>query len=154
LVRITSEVEAVHVPLEIVHLSVAVLPAVTVTVVVGLVGVAIVAVPLTNVHKPVPTVGVLAAIVKAATLQFAWAGPASATVGVAKFVNTTSSDVTQVPFVMVHLRVAVLPAATVTAEVGLVGVVIVAVPETIVHKPVPGVGALPARVKAAMLQLF
>jgi hypothetical protein len=131
-----------------------VLPATTLTVVVGLAGSVIVAVPETIVHAPVPTVAVLAAIVNSATSQCDWAGPAAAVVGVAELVSTTSSDVIQVPLVMVHLSVAVLPAATVTAEVGLVGVAIVAVPETSVHNPVPGVGALPARVKAAILQLF
>jgi hypothetical protein len=63
LVSTTVEEEAVQVPLEMVHCSVAVLPDNTKTVLVGLVGVVIVAVPETMVHVPVPTVGVLAAMV-------------------------------------------------------------------------------------------
>mgnify|MGYP001565941091 FL=1 len=41
-----------------------------------------------------------------------------------------------------------MPAATnpVTPEVGEVGVVMVAVPENTVHKPVPGAGLFPAKV--------
>ena len=57
-------------PLETVHLKVAVVPAAKpVTVVVALDGVVIVAVPLTNVHTPVPTEGAVAAIVKVVVLQ-------------------------------------------------------------------------------------
>jgi hypothetical protein len=53
LVRTTSS-EAVHPPVPVVHLTVAVLPEVMVTLVVGEAGVAIVAVPLTSDHVPVP----------------------------------------------------------------------------------------------------
>jgi hypothetical protein len=67
-------------------------------------------------------------------------------------VNTTSLVVVQVPFVMVHLSVAVAPVATVTFVAGLVGVVMVAAPETIVHKPLPVPGALAAMVKAGVAQ--
>ena len=67
-------------------------------------------------------------------------------------VNTTSLVVTQVPFVMVHLSVAVAPVATVTVVVALVGVVIVAAPETIVHNPEPVPGALAAIVKEGVAQ--
>ena len=65
----------------IVQLKVAVVVT-PVTVVVGLVGVVIVAVPLTTFHIPVPTVGILAAIVKELLLQFSISVPALAVVGV------------------------------------------------------------------------
>jgi hypothetical protein len=55
---------------------------------------------------------------------------------------------------MVHLRVALVPTGTpVTVEVADEGVVIVAVPLTTLHTPVPEVAALPARVKDPLLQL-
>ena len=68
-VRTASLVEAVHVPFEIVHLSVAILDEeIPVTVVVGELGSVIIGVVvllwLKSVHAPVPTVGALAAIVK------------------------------------------------------------------------------------------
>ena len=53
----------------IVHRIVAVLPAATVTLVVADEGVAIVAVPLTKLQAPVPTVGVLADITKVPVLH-------------------------------------------------------------------------------------
>ena len=60
----------------------------------------------------------------------------------------------QAPFVMVHLKVAVPPTGTlVTVEFGEDGVVIVTVPLTTDHTPVPGEGEFPARVKPPLLQL-
>ena len=53
----------------------------------------------------------------------------------------------QYPLAIVHLKVAVAPITKpVTVEVADVGVVIVAVPETKVHVPVPYVGEFPANV--------
>ena len=46
---------------------------------------------------------------------------------------------------------ALVPEATVTAEVAEVGVVIVADPLVTVHTPVPVVGVFPAKVKAEVL---
>ena len=89
---ITSSVAAVHMPLETVHLKVAVVPAAKpVTVVVRLEGVVIVAVPLTNVHAPVPTEGAVAAIVKVVVLQSVWSAPALE-VGAKVLVKTISSE--------------------------------------------------------------
>ena len=74
-------------------------------------------------------------------------------VGKALLVSITSSVDVQAPFVIVHLSVALVPTGTpVTAEVLDVGVVIVAVPVTTLHKPVPTVGLLPASVKFPLLQ--
>ena len=54
----------------------------------------------------------------------------------------------QLPFVIVHLRVADVPAAIpVTAELADVAVVMLAVPLTTVQRPVPDVGAFPPRIK-------
>jgi len=54
--------------------------------------------------------------------------------------------------VIVHLKVAVLPEASpVTVLVFDVGVVIVTAPLTILHKPVPVVAAVPAKVKFPLL---
>jgi hypothetical protein len=72
----------------------------------------------------------------------------------ALFVKTTSSLDEQVLFVTVHLNVTELPAFKPdTPDVALIGVVIVApfaVP-TIVHKPLPTEGVLPAKVKEPLL---
>ena len=53
---------------------------------------------------------------------------------------------------IVHLNVTLVPAATpVTVEVGEVGVVTVADPVTILHKPVPVTGLFPAKVNVLVL---
>ena len=53
----------------------------------------------------------------------------------------------------VHRRVAELPAGTpVTPELGVDGVVIVAVPETRDHNPLPTLGVFAAIVKLPLLQ--
>ena len=75
-------------------------------------------------------------------------------VGKALLVSITSSVDVQAPFVIVHLSVALVPTGTpVTVEVLDVGVVMVAVPLTTVHAPVPVTGALPASVKFPLLQI-
>ena len=73
-------------------------------------------------------------------------------VGKALLVSITSSVDVQAPFVIVHLSVALVPTGTpVIVEVGDEGVVIVAVPVTTLHAPVPVTGALPASVKFPLL---
>ena len=111
-----------------------------------------VAVPLTNVHAPVPTEGAVAAIVKVVVLQSVWSAPAL-DAGKTLLVIITSSVATgHVPLTTVQRNVAVLPAAKpVTVVVRLDGVVIVAVPETSVHVPVPTEGAVAAMVKVEVL---
>ena len=115
---------------------------------VGELGVVIVPVPETTVHKPVPTLGVFPARVAVVVLHKFWSGPASALTEPALTVNTTSSvDEAQGGLLIVQRKVTVVPALRpVTPEVGELGVVIVPVPETTVHCPVPTVGVLPARV--------
>src|SRR5687768_13512599 len=79
-------------------------------------------------------------------------GPVMLQVGLGLFVRTTSSNALHVPFVTVHLTVALVPAATpVTVVVGDPGVVIVALPLISVHTPVPGEGALCVIVKVEVL---
>jgi hypothetical protein len=78
---VTSSELAAQVPLVMVQRSITESPGANVTVVVGLVGEAIVGEPYTTVHLPVPTVGVLAAIVRVEAKHAPWSGPASAVVG-------------------------------------------------------------------------
>ena len=74
------------------------------------------------------------------------------TVTAALLVSSTSSKVLQLPLVIVHLNVALLPAAKpVTVLVFEVGVVIVTAPLNTLHNPVPVVAALPANVKLPLL---
>ena len=83
MVRITSSMLGVHTPLVMVQRKVALLPTGTpVTPLLALVGVVIVAVPDTNVHKPVPLAGTLPARVKLPLLHCSWSDPAAAGVGV------------------------------------------------------------------------
>src|ERR1044072_1060613 len=126
-----------------VHLNVALVPTGTpVTPDVGEEGVVIVAVPVTTLHAPVPVPGVLPASVKLPLLHLLWSGPAFDVIK-APLVSTTSSVDVQPPLVIVHLKVALVPAGTpVTPEVREEGVVIVAVPVTTVHNPEPGAGSL------------
>ena len=144
--------EDVQTPLVTVQRRTAVVPTGTpVTVDVGDVGVVIIAVPLTTVHKPEPGAGLLPASVNEPLLQFVWFGPAAATTN-RSFLNETVAEEVQTPLVTVHLNTAVVPAGTpVTVVVGEVGVVMVAVPLTSVHKPVPGAGLLPAIVNEPVL---
>ena len=83
LVNTTSSVEAAHDPLEIVHVKVALLPAVTpVTPDVAEEALVIVAVPLATVHVPLPTEAALPAKVKLELAHWAMSLPAADTVGV------------------------------------------------------------------------
>jgi len=138
-----------------VHLKVALVPVGTpVTSDVGDDGVAIVAVPLTMLHEPVPWVIVLPANVKLLLLQLVWLGPALGTVDAGTFVSTTSSvDTVQGPLETVHLNVALVPDGTpVIPDVLEEGVVMEAVPLTRLHAPVPIVGAVAFMVKLPLLQ--
>jgi hypothetical protein len=82
LVITTSSVTLAHTPLEIVHLSVALLPAASpVTVVVFEVGVVMDTAPLTMLQLPVPVVAAVAAIVKVLLLHWVISEPAINPVG-------------------------------------------------------------------------
>ncbi len=150
---ITLSLDAVHGLLEIVHTKVALPTLNPLTPDNGLFGSVIVAAPDTTLHNPVPTVGVLPANVVTATLHKAWSGPDTDTVGNSRIVMIMSSvEGAQVPFVIVHLNVTLAPIVKpVTPDNGSTGSVIVAVPETTVHKPVPAVGAFPDNVAVVIL---
>ena len=69
-----------------------------------------------------------------------------AVVGTASlFITTSSVDIAQTPFVMVHLNVFAPTPKPVSPDVGVDGVVIVPVPVIKVHAPVPINGVFPAR---------
>jgi hypothetical protein len=139
-----------------VHRKVAALPAVIpVIVVVGLPALVIVAVPDWTVHSPVPTTGVFAAIVKVLVLHWSMSTPASAVVGVALLVSTTSSKLgVHTPFEIVHLNVTLKPAVRpVTVLTSLPGVVITApfAAPMMLHNPEPTAATFPASVKFPLL---
>jgi hypothetical protein len=132
--------------LSIVHINTLVPVPTPVMVVVGEVGVVIVPVPLISVHVPVPTVGEFPAIVKL-VLQLTCVGPAFEVVGAAiPVIVTVDVEGVQGGFEIVHSKTFGPTPNPVTPDVGEVGVVIVPVPLTNVHNPVPTVGVLPANV--------
>ena len=158
-VMVTSS-KLVHDPFVMVHLRVTLFPAISpVTVVVGelmLVITAPLAAP-TTVQVPVPGAAAFPASVKVDVLHCSAFGPAAATGGVALLVRVTSSKLVHDPFVIVHLNVtlfpAVRPVTVLDDDAGVVMMAPLAAP-MILHKPVavPGKGALPAKVKFAVLQ--
>ncbi len=119
-------------------------------------GVVMVAAPDTTVHTPVPTTGAFPAKVAVDVLHKVWSVPATDIVaGVAILIVTSSELFPHVPFVMVHLKVALAPTVIpVTVDVGLDGVVMVAVPDVTLHAPVPVAATLPARVVLVTLHKF
>ena len=146
LVIVTSSKEGGHTPLVIVHLNTLAPSPSPVTPLVGEPGVVMVPVPLISVHVPLPTVGVLPPSV-AVVAHTVWLVPASATVGLASTVMVTSSkESAQTPLEMVHLNTFAPSPNPVTPLVGEPGVVMVPVPFTSVHVPLPTVGALPPSV--------
>ena len=109
-------------------------------------GEVIVAVPETNVHDPVPAVGVLPASVAAAA-HTVWSAPALAIVVLPFLVITTSSeDATHGALDIVHLKVTEPVIKPVTVEEGELGEVMVPIPKTLVHNPIPVEGVFPASV--------
>ena len=114
----------------------------------GRVGAVIAVVPERIVHSPVPTVGVFPARM-VEVLQMFWSNPALAVVGgvvVLLVIMISSVEVGQEPPEIVHLSVVEPKPIAVSPELGEEGVVIVAVPEILVHVPVPVVATLPASV--------
>ena len=142
-------------PLLTVQRSVALVPEGTpVMVVVRKDAFVIVAVPPTRLHAPTPTVGAVAFIVKDPVLHCCIsATPASAVLGLSWFVIITSSVLFgQLPLLIVHLRVALLPNGTpVTPLVSELMLVTLAVPPITLHVPVPVVAVFAAKVKFPLL---
>ena len=118
-----------HMPFPTVQRNVALLPAaMAVIVVVSEVVLVIVALPAKTVHVPLPTAGTVAFMVNVLVLHCVRLGkPASATLGVAWLVSTTSSCVLgQTPLLIVQRNVTLLPAVNpVTVLTFEPGVVIV-----------------------------
>ena len=140
--------DATQVPelFEIVHLKVFVPKANPVTPEVGEVGVVTVAPPAITVHTPAPTVGVFPASV-AVVEHTVWFGPAAESVGKLKRkIVTESNDAAHVPLEMVQTKIFVPTPNPVSPDVGEVGVVMVALPATMVQSPVPTTGVFPASV--------
>jgi hypothetical protein len=106
-------------------------------------------------HVPVPAVGVFPAREMATLPHDVKSAPALAVVGVALLVNTTSSvEAVQGALLMVQRKVTLDPLGTpVTVVVGEEALVIVPVPLTTVHAPVPTAAVLAARVKVPLPQL-
>jgi hypothetical protein len=149
----TSSVEAAQGALLMVQRSVAEPTANPVIPEVGLEGAVMLAVPETTDQLPVPLVGVLAERV-AVLLQILWSLPAAEVVGVATCVMMTSSnEFVQGALLTVQRSVAEPTTNPVTPEVGLEGVVMLAVPETTDQLPVPLEGVLAANV-AVLAQTF
>ena len=140
--------------MEIVHLIVTDDPAATpVTVEVGEFTLVIVPLPLITDQVPVPTTGVFPARVKVELAHWLISVPAFALVGVARLVITTSSvTAVHTPLDIVHLNVALLPAARPVTE--LVAELILAIdtaPLTMLHVPVPVVAGVAAIVNVLLL---
>lgn len=146
----------VQAPLVMVHLKVALVPTTNpVTPDTGSDGVVIVAVPDTTLHAPIPVTAVFPAKVVVVTLHKFCAAPALAVVGGAAILMMTSSvDAPQAGFDIDHLMVTLPGLKPVIVLVGDVGVVIVAVPATTVHKPAPVVAVFPASVVLVTLHKF
>lgn len=119
--------------------------------VVGAFGLKIAAVlgPLTCDQVPVPTVGVLPAIVaEPEVVQIVWSPPALAGVtAVVKAMTTSSLDAVQGALAIVQRKVYVPATDTVTLVVGALALAKLAVPGPLnsVQIPVPVVAVLPAR---------
>lgn len=106
-------------------------------------------VPETTDHAPVPTLGEFAASVAEVRPHNAnWSGPAFAVVGLrGKEIVTSSVLAVHGELLIVHLKVLVLPAAAVNVAEGLVvDENEPPLPETIVHAPLPEVGAFAVKV--------
>jgi hypothetical protein len=150
----TSSKESGQLALEMVQRNVADDPITRfVTAEFGELGVVIVAVPATTLQVPIPVVGLFPAKLVVVTLHKPWSGPALAAVGNASMVIVTSSDEdAHAPLLIVHLNVAVVPGTNpVTPDVSEDGVVIVAMPLTTVHTPLPTVAIFPASVAVVVL---
>lgn len=113
---------------------------------VGDVGVVIVPPPETTVHNPVPSTGMFP-FKEDELEQMVESLPAAAVVGKGLMLKLTeSTEAAQAPFEIVQINVFTPTPIPVIPEVGDAGVVIVPVPETSVHIPVPIVATFPASV--------
>ena len=140
------EEDAVQGELEIVHAKTFVPKPKAVIEEFGKVGEAIVPLPETSVHKPVPTIAVLAAmLVLGEEIQSVWEAPAFATVGISfTIIAIVEEEAVQGEFEIVQAKTFVPKPKAVILVFGRVGEAIVPLPETSVHKPEPTSGVLAA----------
>jgi MFS superfamily sulfate permease-like transporter len=142
---VTKSDDAGQVPLLIVHKKVFAPMLNPVTADAGELGEIGLPVPETNVHIPVPIVGVFPANDEN-DAHIVWSAPALAVVGFAStLIVTKSSEGEQVPFEILHLKTFAPTLNPVTADVGKFTFVIVPVPETKDQVPVPVVGVFPVK---------
>ncbi len=140
----TVAVDAKHGGLEIVHAKTFVPKPKPVMVVFSKVGFVIAPLPETNVHKPVPTIGVFAAIVvEGEEIQSVCVVPAFATVGLSfTRIEIVDEEGAHGGFEMVHSNTFNPNPNPVTDVVGDSELVIVPLPETKDHVPIPTVAVL------------
>lgn len=142
-IMVMSSIEGGQVPLVIVHLKVLMPILKPLTLEVGEPGVVTVAPPVITVQVPVPTIGLFPASVANAE-QSVWSGPAADVVGAGSTVTVTvSSEIGQLPLVMVHTKTFGPIPIPVTPEVAELGVVTIPLPAITVQIPVPITGVLP-----------
>ncbi len=114
----------------------------------------IVAVPVIKLHTPVPVVASLPANCVVVTLHRSWLPPAKAVVGNAStFIVTSSLELGQVPFAIVHCKVLDAPEVKpVTPLVAELLVVTTAVPAITLQLPMPVTGVLAVNAVELVLQ--
>lgn len=118
-----------------------------VIVVFGLLGETIVPDPPSNVHSPVPAVGVFAAITALDEMQTVWSGPAEAIEGTARVVILIfETEEAQGGLLIDHVSTVTPGVKPVTVVFLRSGFVITPGPETLTHVPVPEVGLFPFKV--------
>lgn len=135
----------------ILHLNVLLPTPKPVMVVVGLLGDVIVPAPPMSVHKPVPAVGLLAAIVAVDVTQTVWSGPAAAIEGGALVVIVMlETEEAQGGLLIDHVKTVCPGVKPVTVVFLTSGFVIVPEPETLTQIPVPLAGLFPLSVAVAV----
>ena len=127
-------------PFETVHRNTKVPTPIALTLVLKVSGFSIVAFPLTMLQTPVPTEGI-SAFNCAVSEQMLMSSPANAESGATKrVIETSSACVGQAPLLMVQRNMVSPVSSDVTLLDGLATSAIVALPETMLHAPVPIVG--------------
>lgn len=151
-VIVTFEVDEPQ-PLEIVHAKTFTPKPILVMLVVSKLIFAIVPLPETTDHEPVPIAALLAAITAFGLLiQSVWFGPAFAVVGKGSTVIVRfETDGGQAALVIVHAKTLLPKPRPVMVVVGEVADVIAPVPETNVQLPVPTAGVFPFSVVEGLL---
>mgnify|MGYP001592676019 CR=1 FL=1 len=144
---VTLEIELAQGAFEMVHLKTLLPTPNPVIVVAGLVGVLIVPLPESNVHTPVPTIGVLAAMIAPAVTQTVWFGPADEIDGTA-FVVMVMLAVDEVHggLLIDQVSTVVPTVSPVTVVLATSEFVMVPGPETFIQLPTPAPGTFPAKV--------